>query len=107
MTATAQDSQKHSNPMHPDLGNPHLQRWVRLPLGTQCEQFSGLRRTALMSLCKRAGGEIKTVNLRESGKKRGNRLIWLPSLMAHLHKLADAQIPGGADCPDPPDPEEY
>ena len=86
--------QTRNTPLQPttiNLTDPALQRWIRFPVGTQPEAHSGLRRTALQNLVKRSQGQIKAVHLREDGCTRGNKLIWLPSLLAYLHGLAEEQ----------------
>lgn len=70
---------------------PEDKRWIRLPVGQEVEPHCGLRRTALANLVKRSKGKIRQVSLRQPGLRRGNRLIWLPSLMEYLHELANEQ----------------
>lgn len=66
--------------------------WVRLPkLGCQT---LGLGRTYLFNLAKK--GLIKSVALRQAGKKRGVRLISLRSVRAFIEVEATRQIEGDA-----------
>lgn len=69
--------------------------WIRLPkAGCDCPH-SGLKRGALFNLATRHRDRIKMAHLREPGTKRGNRLIWLPSLLAYLHEAAEDESCGG------------
>jgi hypothetical protein len=65
--------------------------WVRLPK-PGC-LLLGLGRTYLFQLSK--CGKIKTVSLREPGKQRGVRLIFLPSVRSFIEAKAALQN-GGA-----------
>jgi hypothetical protein len=68
-----------------------LQRWIRIPRGTEVCPHTGLRRSALHNLVYQNRKAIRVLNLREPGAKRGAVLIWLPSLMQYLHQQADEQ----------------
>lgn len=71
--------------------DPTLQRWIRAPKGTDTCPWTGLRRTALYALAKRARGSIRVLNLKEPGARRGCVLFWLPSVNAYLHGMAESQ----------------
>ena len=64
--------------------------WIRLPRPGEVEPRCGLTRGILSRLANE--GKIKSVSLRDAGKKRGCRLIHLESLLSHLASLAE----GGA-----------
>jgi hypothetical protein len=51
------------------------------------EDLYGLHRTTLYELA--AKGKIRSAHLKKPGRQRGIRLIWLPSLIEYLDKLAD------------------
>jgi len=60
--------------------------WVRLPRQGEAEPRTGLTRSVLNRLCTEK--KVKSVSLREEGKKRGTRLVHLPSLLSYLEGLA-------------------
>lgn len=60
--------------------------WVRLPRQGDAEPRTGLTRSVLNRLCTEK--KVKSVSLRDDGKKRGTRLVHLPSLLAYLEGLA-------------------
>ena len=64
--------------------------WIRLPRPGEAEPRTGLTRGILSRLANE--GKIKSISLRDAGKKRGCRLIHLASLLSHLASLAE----GGA-----------
>ncbi|OVE76762.1 hypothetical protein BVX97_00495 [bacterium E08(2017)] len=66
-----------------------IDRWIRLPKNGEREYHSGLSRGMLYELIKE--GEIRSVSLKKPGHIRGCRLIWLPSLMDYLKKVAARQ----------------
>ena len=37
------------------------------------------------------GGAIKAVSLRQPGRKRGNRMVWLPSVFDYFEQLCERQ----------------
>lgn len=60
--------------------------WIRMPRPGQNCPHSGLSRAYLYKLA--ADGRIKTLALRESGKKRGVRLVSYASLIGYLERLS-------------------
>jgi hypothetical protein len=60
--------------------------WVRLPRQGEAEPRTGLTRSVLNRLCNEK--KVKSVSLRDEGKKRGTRLVHLPSLLSYLEGLA-------------------
>jgi hypothetical protein len=65
--------------------------WAPLPApGHRCP-YCGLTRGRLYQLLNTAAGAIRQVSLREEGRARGTRLIDVPSLLAYLGTLAEAQ----------------
>src|SRR5258708_1380712 len=65
----------------------HEDEWVRMPR-PGC-YLLGLGRTYLFQLYRR--GKIKTVSLREPGKQRGVRLVFLPSVRSFIEAEAARQ----------------
>lgn len=57
--------------------------WVRLP-GTK-QRLEGLCSTTILDLIKQ--GSVKSVTLQKPGATRHIRLVYLPSLLAHLESL--------------------
>jgi hypothetical protein len=72
--------------------------WARMPYrGTLCGIKRGkLARLAVPSPANKFKPPVRSVALREPGQKRATRLIYLPSLNAHLNKLADEQAKDAA-----------
>ena len=66
-------------------------KWIRLPTRGHCPH-TGLTRGAFYELIR--ANKIRTASLKKPGAMRGTRLVWLPSLMAHLEKFAS----GGPDA---------
>ena len=60
--------------------------WVRLPRQGEAEPRTGLTRSVLNRLCTEK--KVKSVSLRDEGKKRGTRLVHLPTLLSYLEGLA-------------------
>lgn len=65
--------------------------WARLPADRQTCPRTGFSRATLYRLLRRAGGKIKTVNLKGEGKSKGRRLFHVGSLFAYLDRLAASQ----------------
>jgi hypothetical protein len=62
------------------------QRWIRLPVKGCCPD-TGLTRGVFYNLIN--GGKIRSASLRRPGTMRGTRIIWLPSVLELLDRLAD------------------
>lgn len=62
------------------------QKWIRIP-GRGCCPDTGLTRGTFYDLIHR--GQIRSASLRRPGTVRGTRVIWLPSVLALLDRLAD------------------
>lgn len=77
------------------IENAIPQIWIRLPKAGEICPHTGMKRGSLLNLALRNRKKIKMVHLREPGCKRGNRLIWLPSVHAYFTGLAaaDAELP--------------
>lgn len=73
------------------VSDPALARWIRAPKGTTPCPHTGLRRTTMYSLIKKAGPRIRVCRMHEQGAKRGCVLFWLPSIMQYLHDMAGEQ----------------
>lgn len=73
--------------------------WVRLPRQGEAEPRTGLTRSVLNRLCTEK--KVKSVSLKDEGKKRGTRLVHLPSLLSYLEGLAstDPQITAARPFP--------
>ncbi len=63
--------------------------WMSLPRPRERDRYANLSRTTLIEMLDR--GEIRGCVLRRPGATRGKRLVHLPSLRAHLDRLADAE----------------
>lgn len=77
-------------PAKKDGANPPLivrPEWLRLPKPGQRCPVSGLCRSYLHTLVR--DGKIRTVSIRERGRKTGIRLISYDSLMAFIAKQAE------------------
>jgi len=57
--------------------------FIRLPRAGQRDPLTGLTRSHLFALLK--AGKVRSVSLRQSGAKRGVRLIDAPSLLAAIN----------------------
>lgn len=66
-------------------GDKFPPKWIRLPTRGHCPH-TGLSRAAFYELIK--ANKIRTASLKKPGTVRGARLVWLPSVMAHLEKFA-------------------
>lgn len=66
-----------------------LPEWIRLPRPGESEPRTGLSRSVLFRLC--SENKVKSISLRDTGKKRGTRLVSLPSLLSYLSSLAEKQ----------------
>jgi hypothetical protein len=64
--------------------------WRRMPKPK--ERLSGLSRTTLLELSE--AGLIRTVAIRKPGAIKGIRLVYMPSLLAYLNRLAGVKTPG-------------
>ena len=64
------------------------ERWIRLPTRGHCPD-TGLSRAFYYQLI--TEGRIRTACLRKPGAIRGQRLVWLPSVMELIDKAADAE----------------
>lgn len=60
--------------------------WIRLPGRGHCP-YTGLTRPFYYQLI--ADGVIRSACLRKPGALRGTRLVWLPSVLAHIEKHID------------------
>ena len=65
--------------------------WAYLPSDRAKCTRTGFSRATIYRLLKRAGGEIRTVQLKEPEATRGRRLVDVSSLLAYLDRLAAAQ----------------
>ena len=63
-------------------------QWVGVPSHGHCP-ISGLSRPHIYNLIN--DGLIRSACLRQPGAIRGRRLIYLPSLLAYLDRMADAE----------------
>jgi hypothetical protein len=63
-------------------------RWIRLPTRGHCPD-TGLSRPAFYQLI--AAGRIRSACIRQPGAIRGQRLVFLPSVMALLDAAAEAE----------------
>jgi hypothetical protein len=62
-------------------------RWIRMPTRGHCPE-TGLSRAAAYQLI--AAGKIRSACIRKPGASRGQRLIYLPSVLEFLDRCADA-----------------
>lgn len=63
-------------------------KWIPLPKpGERCIH-SGLKRGMLLKLPERSGGKIRISDLRETGAKRGIKVIHLGDLLSYLEQRA-------------------
>ena len=65
------------------------ERWIRLPKPGEVCPHTGLKRGAMLNLIKARA--IKAVSLRQPGRKRGNRMVWLPSVLEYFETLCERQ----------------
>lgn len=65
-------------------------RYIRLPAAGKTCPFTGLKRGQMLNLVKKH--KIRAAHLREAGQRRGSWVVWLPSMLAHLHKEADRTV---------------
>ncbi len=63
--------------------------WIRLPKPGEHEVNTGLTRAVLTRLC--FEGKVKSISLKDPGKKRGCRMVNLPSLISYLESLEAEQ----------------
>ncbi|OGV67755.1 MAG: hypothetical protein A2283_12405 [Lentisphaerae bacterium RIFOXYA12_FULL_48_11] len=63
-------------------------RWIRLPKRGHCPE-TGLTRAAFYQLIQ--GGRIKTAVLKRPGTVRGQRFVFLPSVLQLLDKAAEVE----------------
>jgi hypothetical protein len=59
--------------------------WVRMP--NPGENIYGLSRSTLFEMART--GKIRSAHHKKPGRIKGIRLLWLPSLVEYLDKLAD------------------
>ncbi len=76
---------RSNTPPAPPPEQPATTGWTRLP-ARGFIPGTGITRGAAYELIRQ--GRIKTASLPIHGKKRGIRLVWLPSLMAIIEKHA-------------------
>jgi hypothetical protein len=76
-------SQMIKPPLPPRLSTDD---WVRMPKPR--ERLCGLSRTTLFELI--SSGDIKSAVVRKRGSQKGIRLIFRPSLLAHLETCVEA-----------------
>ena len=70
-----------------------IKKWIRPPKPGEVCPYTGLKRGSLLNLVK--ARKVKACSLRQPGRKRGNRLIWLPSVFQYFDKLAETQANEG------------
>ncbi len=63
-------------------------RWVRIPTRGRCPE-TGFTRPAIYDLIN--AGKIKTACIRKPGTVRGQRFVYLPSLLALLDREAERE----------------
>lgn len=63
-------------------------RWIRLPTRGYCPE-TGLSRAAAYQLI--AAGKIKSACIRKPGAVRGQRLVFLPSVLEFLDRCAEGE----------------
>ena len=63
-------------------------QWVRMPRDKQ--RLCGLSRTTILELAE--GGHIRTAAIIKPGRKKGIRLVFLPSLLAYLETLPAGHV---------------
>ena len=63
-------------------------RWIRLPSRGHCPE-TGLSRAAAYQLI--AAGKIKSACIRKPGAVRGQRLVFLPSVLEFLDRCAESE----------------
>jgi len=63
-------------------------RWIRLPVRGHCPE-TGLSRAAAYDLIRQ--GKIKSACIRKPGAVRGQRLVFLPSVLELLDRLAEKE----------------
>lgn len=68
--------------------SPYPTRWIRLPVKGHCPE-TGLSRAAMYQLI--AEGKIKTACIRRPGTVRGQRLVYLPSVLEFLDREAEKE----------------
>ena len=66
-------------------GTTYPPRWIRLPSKGRCPE-TGFTRPSLYALI--ASGQVKTACIRRPGTVRGQRFIFLPSLLSLLDRAA-------------------
>jgi hypothetical protein len=62
-------------------------RWIRLPVRGHCPE-TGLSRAAAYDLIRQ--GKIKSACIRKPGAIRGQRLVFLPSVLQFLDRCAES-----------------
>jgi len=70
----------------PEAVNVIAPEWVRLPRQGDAEPRTGLTRSVLNRLCTEK--KVRSISLKDEGKKRGTRLVHLPSLLSYLEGLS-------------------
>ena len=63
--------------------------WMSLPRPRERDRYANLSRTTLLEMLDR--GDVRGCVQRRPGALRGKRLVQLPSLKAHLDRLADEE----------------
>ena len=69
-------------PLPPDLSTDD---WVRMPKPR--ERLCGLSRTTLLEAISR--GQVKSAVIRKPGSAKGIRLLFKPSLLAHIESCVE------------------
>jgi hypothetical protein len=66
----------------------HLQTedWARLP--KPGDRLMGLTRSTILEMVQDPTTGVRSAVIRKAGRQRGIRLIFMPSLFAHLRRLA-------------------
>jgi hypothetical protein len=67
--------------------NADLDIWIRLPSRGR-EMRTGLTRGYIYGLIK--DGKIKSSSIRQPGRLKGVRLVWLPSLLEFIERHAES-----------------
>lgn len=78
-----------SRPHGKNIADQSPQIWIRLPKPTEVCPYSGLKRSAFENLIKAHPDRIRSAHLRDAQHRRGNRVIWWPSLNQFLHEVAE------------------
>jgi hypothetical protein len=64
--------------------------WARLP--KPGGRLMGLTRTTILEIIQDPQADVRSAVIRKPGRVRGIRLVFMPSLLAHLSRLAGMDV---------------